>query len=208
MKISNVALYVFVRILLFSSSMQADLDHICAYSNESVVKFRKKSVGQSIKEAIEYCVAENMLGSGKVYFAWPVDLCDFWVSSLFGPRTHRGVVKHHGGVDMAAARGTMVKSAAVGKVIKTEQGAVGYGNIVEILHKTGMVTRYGHLDEIMVEVGDKVVTGEMIGTVGATGNVRGTNDPSHLHFEILDKHGKRVDPLKYLYCSEVAFKKG
>jgi murein DD-endopeptidase MepM/ murein hydrolase activator NlpD len=208
MKISNIALYTFIRILLFSSSMQADLDHICAYSNESVVKFRKKSVGKSIKEAIEYCVSENMLGSGKVYFAWPVDLCDFWVSSLFGPRTHHGVTKHHGGVDMAALSGTVVKSAAAGKVIKTEQGASGYGNVIEILHKTGMVTRYGHLDEIRVEESDKVVTGQMIGTVGATGNVRGTNDPSHLHFEILDKHGKRVDPLKHLYCSEVAFKKG
>ena len=208
MKISRITLYVFMRILLFSGSMQADLDHVCAYSNESVAKFRKKSVGRSIREAVEYCVAANMIGSGKVYFAWPVDLCDFWVSSLFGDRTHHGVKRKHGGVDMAAPTGTEVKSSAAGKVIKAEEGASGYGNIVEILHKTGMVTRYGHLDEIMVEVGDKVVTGEMIGTVGATGHVRGKNDPSHLHFEILNKDGKQEDPLKYLYCAEVAFKKG
>jgi murein DD-endopeptidase MepM/ murein hydrolase activator NlpD len=206
MKISNISIYVFIRTLLFFSMAQADLDHICAYTNESVVKFRNRSVGSSIHDAVEYCQSENMLGSGKVYFAWPVDLCDFWVSSLFGPRTHHGVTKHHGGVDMAAASGTQVKSAAAGKVIKTEEGAPGYGNVIEILHKMGMVTRYGHLDEIMVAEGDKVVTGEMIGTVGSSGNVRGKNDPSHLHFEILDKNGKRVNPLKHLYCSEVAFK--
>lgn len=208
MKISNIALYAFIRILLFSNTMQADLDHVCAYSNESVAKFRKKSVGRSIQEAVEYCVAENMIGFGKVYFAWPVDLCDFWVSSLFGNRTHHGVTKKHGGVDMAAPTGTEVKSSAAGKVIKAQENAVGYGNVIEILHKAGMVTRYGHLDEMMVVVGDRVATGEMIGTVGSSGNVRGANDPSHLHFEILDQNGKRVDPLKYLYCAEVASKKG
>jgi murein DD-endopeptidase MepM/ murein hydrolase activator NlpD len=206
MKSFNRGLFIFVTFLGFSWSLQADLDHVCAYSNESVSKFRKKSVGSSIHNALEYCMAENMIGSRKTYFAWPIDLCDFWVSSLFGPRSHRGVTKHHGGVDMAASRGTAVKSAAAGKVLKITQGAPGYGNLIEILHKGGMVTRYGHLDEILINLGDKVAKGEMIATVGATGNVRGTNDPSHLHFEILDQAGRRVDPLKHLYCSEVAFK--
>ncbi|MBP6892308.1 M23 family metallopeptidase [Candidatus Babeliales bacterium] len=205
MKISKIRLYAFVQILLLFSAMQADLDHICAYSNESVAKFRKKTVGITSKEAVQYCVAKNLIGSGTVYFDWPVDLCEFWVSSLFGPRTHHKVTKHHGGIDLASYKGTRVKSAAPGKVIKAEEGVVGYGNVIEILHKTGMVTRYGHLDEIMVQEGDKVARGEMIGTVGATGNARGKNDPSHLHFEILNKEGKRVNPLDHLYCSEVAF---
>lgn len=205
MKISKISLYAFIRMLLLFSNTQADLDHICAHSNESVAKFRKKSVGTSTEEAVQYCVAQNLIGPGKVYFDWPVDLCEFWVSSLFGPRTHRGVTKHHGGVDMASYQGTTVKASAPGKVIKAEGGVAGYGNVIEILHKAGMVTRYGHLDEIMVQAGDKVARGEMIGTVGATGNARGKSDPSHLHFEILNKDGKRVNPLDYLYCSEVAF---
>ncbi len=204
MKISKITCYVFIRILFLSTTMQADLNHICAYSNESVAKFRKKSVGASTKEAVEYCVAQNLIGAGKVYFDWPVDLCKFWVSSLFGLRTHRGITKHHGGIDLASYQGTDVKAAAPGKVIKADGGIAGYGNVVEILHKTGMVTRYAHLDEIMVQAGEKVARGETVGTVGATGNTRGKNDPSHLHFEIL-KEGKRVNPLEYLYCSEVAF---
>lgn len=205
MKISKITIYAFVRILLLFTNMQADLDHICAYSNESVAKFRKKTVGASTSEAVQYCVAKNLMGSGSVHFDWPVDLCEFWVSSLFGPRTHHGVTKHHGGIDLASYKGTTVKSAAPGKVIKAEEGVAGYGNVVEVLHKAGMVTRYGHLDEIMVATGDKVTRGEMIGTVGATGNARGKSDPSHLHFEILNKEGKRVNPLDHLYCSEVAF---
>jgi murein DD-endopeptidase MepM/ murein hydrolase activator NlpD len=205
MKISRIAIYAFIRILLFSTSMQATLDHICAYTNESVEKFRKKTVGTSTKEAVQYCVAQNLIGSDKVYFDWPVDLCEFWVSSLFGPRKHNGVTKHHGGIDLASYQGTVVKSAAPGKVLKAEENVPGYGNVVEILHKTGLVTRYGHMNEIAVSAGDKVARGEMIGTVGSTGSTRGKNDPSHLHFEILNKSGKRVNPLEHLYCSEVAF---
>lgn len=207
MKISKITLYAFVRILFLFSNMQADLGHICAYSNESVAKFREKVVGVSTKQAVQYCVAKNLIGSGQVHFDWPVDLCEFWISSLFGMRTHHGVTKHHGGIDLASYQGTSIKSAAPGKVIKSEKGIAGYGNVVEILHKAGMVTRYAHLDEILVENGDKVARGQMIGTVGATGNTRGKNDPSHLHFEILNKEGKRVNPLDYLYCSELAFEK-
>lgn len=206
MKILNFVRFSTTFFMLLNT-VQANLDHMCAYSNESASKFRKKIVGSSIKNALQYCVAENMIGPNKVYLDWPVDLCDFWVSSLFGPRVHHGVTKHHGGIDLASAKGTTVKAAAPGKIIRTDAGVQGYGNVVEILHKGGMVTRYGHLDDIVVQVGDTVARGEMIGTVGATGNVRGKKDPSHLHFEILDKQGRRSDPLKHLYCSEVMFEK-
>ena len=122
MKISKIALYAFVRILLLFTTTQADLDldHICAFSNESVAKFRKKVVGTSTKEAVAYCVTQNLIGPGKVYFDWPLDLCEFWVSSLFGYRTYNGVTKHHDGVDMACPKGTKVQAAASGKVIKAE----------------------------------------------------------------------------------------
>lgn len=204
MKKINFWIYVVIRLVLVEPCLQGNLDHICIETNVSAKKFRTKMVGRSVKKAIEYCVAHNILERGKPHFDWPVDLCDFWVSSLPGARTHGGVTKMHKGVDLAAMQGSAVKSAAPGKVIKAEHGRFGYGNVVDILHKGGMVTRYGHLDEILVTKGQKVDRGEMVGTVGSTGNTRGTKDPSHLHFEIIDKHGKNVDPLLYIYCGEVA----
>lgn len=179
-------------------------NHICAYSNESVVKFRKNLVGENPREALRICMADKIVGKNSIFFEWPVDLCDFWVSSLFGPRTHRGVTKMHEGVDLAAFKGTAVKAAASGVVVRADSNVPGYGTLVEISHSKGFKTRYGHLDEILIQVGDKINRGDLIGTVGATGRVRGKKDPSHLHFEILH-HGTKVNPLKYLYCGEVAF---
>lgn len=182
----------------------ARYNHICAYSNESVVKFRKNMVGDNRRDALKICIADKIVGKHSVLFDWPVDLCDFWVSSLFGPRTHKGVTRAHEGVDLAAVKGTAVKAAATGVVTRADKTVPGYGTLVEIEHGKGFKTRYGHLDEILVRVGDKVALGDLIGTVGATGNVRGKKDPSHLHFEIVH-HGTKVNPLKYLYCAEVAF---
>lgn len=168
------------------------LSHICAYSNESVVKFRDKTVTDSSVRSLTH---------PGVHFDWPIDLCEFWISSLYGMRRK----KMHNGVDMAAITGTLVKAAADGVVKVVQAGAPGYGNLVEIEHRDGdIVTRYAHLDKMLVSTGQKVKKGQIIGKVGATGNVRGA-DPSHLHFEIL-LHGERIDPLKYLYSAEINYK--
>lgn len=197
-------LYLVILSLVDVHYVAARHHHICANSNESVVKFRKSLIGDNHKEALNICIADKIIGKQSVLFDWPVDLCDFWVSSLFGPRTYRGVTKMHEGVDLAALKGTAVKAAAAGKITRADNSAPGYGTLIEITHEKGFKTRYGHLDEILVRLGDKVMLGDLIGTVGATGNVRGKRDPSHLHFEIMH-HGVKVNPLKYLYCAEVAF---
>jgi murein DD-endopeptidase MepM/ murein hydrolase activator NlpD len=116
------------------------------------------------------------------------------------------VTKKHGGVDMAADQGTDVRASAPGTIIRVEQGVLGYGTVIEIQHIGGFMTRYGHLATVLVQQGQKVERAEVIGTVGSTGNVRGKGDPSHLHFEVVQS-GKRLDPLRYLYCAEVAFQK-
>lgn len=210
MKIVNFALIVSF-LCISQVVLSAELDDFCAYPHASISKFCKKTVGSSIEDAILYCRTEKIMGSSQVQFDWPINTHDFWISSLFGQRTHRGVTKPHMGIDMAAVKGTAVKAAAPGKVIRAEKegdsSGKGYGNVIEILHKGGFVTRYGHLHDIVVQKGDMVSRGEMIGTVGATGNVRGKGDPSHLHFEIIDKSGQRHNPLKYLYCADVAFAK-
>jgi murein DD-endopeptidase MepM/ murein hydrolase activator NlpD len=67
----------------------------------------------------------------------------------------------------------------------------GYGKLIEIRHKNGETTRYGHLSEIYVKPGDVVQrTRTMIGRVGSTGISTGP----HLHFEVRDKRGRPVDP--------------
>jgi murein DD-endopeptidase MepM/ murein hydrolase activator NlpD len=188
--------------LMITISLQADLNHICAHSNESVVKFRKSLVGRNKKETINICLSEKITLSHAPHFDWPVDLCDFWISSLFGPRTYKGVTKMHHGIDLASLKGTAIKASADGKVIVADRDVPGYGTLVEIQHKKGYTTRYAHMDEILVKVDDCICQGDLIGTVGSRGNVRAQKDPSHLHFEIR-KHGTSLNPLKYLYCSEV-----
>jgi len=176
------------------SQVSADypLSHVCAYSNESVVKFRDKTLKHS---------SLHSLAHPGVSLDWPIDLCEFWISSLYGMRNK----KMHNGVDMAALTGTLVKSSGDGIVISAAAEVPGYGTMIEIEHKGGRIkTRYAHLDKMLVFAGQKVKKGQNIGKVGSTGNVRGS-DPSHLHFEIFHD-GVRLDPLKYLYSAEIQYK--
>ena len=112
------------------------------------------------------------------------------VSSVFGMRTDpfNGNVKFHQGVDIAAPAGTAVKAAADGKVIFSGQVA-GYGNLVEVDHGNGWVTRYGHNAANLVAAGDDVKAGQTVGLVGSTGRATGP----HVHFEVR-KGGKTVNP--------------
>ncbi|MGC2310223.1 MAG: M23 family metallopeptidase [Candidatus Babeliaceae bacterium] len=133
-------------------------------------------------------------------FQWPIEKHAFWLSSPFGSRKKpNGTWRFHTGIDMAAIRGTSVKAAAAGHVVEAYYDK-GYGNTVLIMHSRSVKTRYAHLAKIVVVAGQKVETGQMIGTVGNTGHTyshkRG-HDTSHLHFEI-HVHGKKVNPLYYM----------
>lgn len=196
---SSKRLYVFLMVgLVMGYNLKADhqLSHICAFSNKSVVRFRGKILQSKRLDGIKH---------PGVHFDWPVDLCQFWISSLYGMRKDpSGARRMHNGIDMAAASGTDVKAAADGTIVGVNTMMPGYGNMVEIKHKGKLMTRYAHLKTINTQFGAKVKKGQVIGTVGSTGNVRG-NDPSHLHFELL-QGDTRVDPLKYLYSAEINYK--
>ncbi|MEX1994425.1 MAG: M23 family metallopeptidase [Steroidobacteraceae bacterium] len=116
------------------------------------------------------------------------------ISSGFGrridPFTRRPA--HHAGIDYTASHGTTILASAGGRVRRA--GPYGaYGKTVEIDHGEGLVTRYGHASRIFVRVGDLVLPGQPIATVGSTGRSTG----SHLHFEIL-RDGTQVRPGLYL----------
>ena len=98
----------------------------------------------------------------------------------------------HKGIDIIADKGTKVLAVADGKVTKAEfNSAYGYHIVME--HTDGYETLYAHLQEMKVDVGDTIVTGEEIGTVGATGMATGP----HLHLE-LHYNGEPVNPLEYI----------
>lgn len=112
------------------------------------------------------------------------------ISSGFGERhdPFTGKKRFHHGMDIAAKEGTPVYPAAPGKVVFSGPKG-GYGNLVEVLHEDGLVTRYGHNQANLVREGDSVSPSEPIATVGSTGRSTGP----HLHFEVL-RDGRAVDP--------------
>ncbi|MBL8958576.1 MAG: M23 family metallopeptidase [Gemmatimonadetes bacterium] len=114
------------------------------------------------------------------------------VSSVFGMRRHPilGVMRRHRGTDYAAASGTPVRAIGDGVVI-TAGRMSGFGNVIELRHPNGFVTRYGHLRGFAdgVRRGARVSIGSTIGYVGMTGLASGP----HLHFEVL-VNGEQRDP--------------
>jgi murein DD-endopeptidase MepM/ murein hydrolase activator NlpD len=113
------------------------------------------------------------------------------VTSAFGWRRHpiTHEVKFHQGVDLRAAYGQEVQSAAAGKVVFSgDQGS--YGSTVVVEHQDGTRTRYAHLSARLVKTGDQVAGGEPLGRAGRSGSATGT----HLHFEVIAPNGQRVQP--------------
>lgn len=117
--------------------------------------------------------------------------------SGFGARInpfHKGEY-FHPGIDFTAPRGTPVIATAPGKVtvMRKSNLQAGYGNYIDIDHGNGFITRYAHLDEVLVAAGQRITKGQTIGTVGSSG---GSIAP-HLHYEII-LEGKNVDPVSYM----------
>ena len=120
-----------------------------------------------------------------------------WLSSYFGLRTDpfSGRRVHHSGVDFAGKLGSDVVSVAAG-VVQYSGKRSGYGNLVEVNHGNGYVTRYGHNLKNLVNVGQTVKKGEVIAKMGTTGRSTGP----HVHFEVM-VNDRAVDPKKYIHAA-------
>ncbi len=119
-------------------------------------------------------------------------------SSTFGNRKDpfTGRLAFHSGIDYAAPRDSTVLSAGAGTVSFVGQIS-GYGNVVEIDHGNGLITRYGHLNSFIAKEGQRVSTGTPIARVGSTGRSTGP----HLHFEVR-RSDTAVDPARYLKAGQ------
>jgi murein DD-endopeptidase MepM/ murein hydrolase activator NlpD len=100
----------------------------------------------------------------------------------------------HTGVDLHGEMGEPAHATAAGKVTVAGWSG-GYGNMVEVDHLNGVSTRYGHLSKILVKVGQRVTTGQVVGLIGSTGRSTGP----HLHYETRI-NDVPVDPQKFLHA--------
>lgn len=120
-----------------------------------------------------------------------------YISSYFGSRIDpltKKLSRHHG-IDIAAPIGTPVYATAHGEVI-TAKFSPTFGNLVEIKHDQGFISRYGHLHALGVKKGQRVVQGQHLGSIGTTGK----SDGPHLHYEI-HQNRRILDPTQFIVQS-------
>lgn len=142
-------------------------------------------------------VLEAVLGTQEYWESarlagWPVERG--WISSPYGRRVDpiSGRMAWHTGIDVAGRRGSDVIAIAAGVVVYAGRRD-GYGNMVEIEHGDGYVTRYAHQSDLRVRQGDIVRRGDALGKLGSTGRSTGP----HVHVEVL-KNGRHVNPATYV----------
>jgi murein DD-endopeptidase MepM/ murein hydrolase activator NlpD len=127
----------------------------------------------------------------------PVKHADF--TSGYGVRSDpfKGRAAMHAGIDLAGPVGTPIYATADGVVSESGYHNGGYGNLIKLDHGRGIETRYGHLSAILVQSGQRVIRGQMIGRMGSTGRSTG----SHLHYEVrIDS--RAVNPIPFMKSSD------
>ncbi len=145
-------------------------------------------------EILEGLMAERQFESEVFITGRPVK--QGWISSPFGRRTDpfNGELAWHTGIDFATGeKGEDVVAVAAGVVTYAGERQ-GYGLTVDINHGNGYLTRYGHAESLMVDVGEIIQKGQTIALVGSTGRSTGP----HVHFEVY-KNGRVVDPASYIH---------
>jgi murein DD-endopeptidase MepM/ murein hydrolase activator NlpD len=150
-----------------------------AYSNQSGIEGESKDYED--KNPSTYT------GNTTIGFSWPAA---GKLTSRYGRRWGR----MHKGIDIAGPVGTPINAAADGTVVISGWHSGGYGNLVEVRHNDGTITRYAHNSRLSVSAGQVVRQGQQLAEMGSTGHSTG----SHLHFEIRPSGGSAVNPIAHL----------
>ena len=143
-------------------------------------------------DALESVLMQHHISTERYISGRPIK--SGWLSSYYGMRKDpfSGLPAMHKGLDFAGSEGSPVIATGAGMV--TWAGPrYGYGQLVEVDHGGGLVTRYGHSKSIHVKIGDVVTKGQRIADMGNTGRSTGP----HVHYEVL-QNGVQMDPLKFL----------
>lgn len=167
-----------------------DADNLFSQMDEMLIKLD----GQERKMAVLESILMNTHIEQEIFISGrPIQ--KGWLSSYYGIRKDpfNGMPAMHKGVDFAGEEGAAVLATGSG-VVTWSDSRYGYGNLIEIDHGDGVVTRYGHNKELLVKVGEIVSKGQQISLMGSTGRSTGP----HVHYEVL-KNGKQIDPLPYIY---------
>ncbi|NHB76785.1 DUF5930 domain-containing protein [Rhodobacter calidifons] len=136
----------------------------------------------------------------KLPFAMPVKSAFRWTSGFGYRRDPKGAgIRMHEGTDLAGSYGTPIYATADGVVVHAGWDN-GYGRLVTIRHDFGVETRYAHLSQIRVEVGQRVSRGDRIGDMGNSGRSTGT----HLHYEVR-LGGTPVNPMTFIKAAKNVF---
>jgi len=141
---------------------------------------------------LEKLLLDRKLDNALLPSGYPV--ASSYIGSGFGSRTDpiNGFGEYHTGIDFDAPQGSSITAVADGVVTFNGERA-GYGNVVEIDHGNGYMTRYAHNSKNLAQVGQRVRVGEVVAKVGSTGRATGP----HCHFEVW-LHGRAVNPLTYV----------
>jgi murein DD-endopeptidase MepM/ murein hydrolase activator NlpD len=181
-----------------SSKYQSKLNNL----NRELDKLSKKLVVQSksFEDVVEMANSKEKRLAARPAIQ-PLSIKELTrFGSPFGMRIHPILKKKrmHEGIDLTAPRGTKIFATADGVVVEARWSSGGYGNKIVINHGYGYQTLYGHCHKLLVEKGQKVKRGDVIGIVGNTG----LSVSPHLHYEV-HVNGRAVNPIHY-YANDLS----
>lgn len=165
---------------------------------ENEISRLEKDVREKIAKEKEEKL-ELMEKEGTIVFSWPVPLEGITCSFHDPDYPYRNWIGEHSGIDLRAPQGTAIRVAASGYVARAKNGGLGYSYVM-IIHNDSFSTIYGHLSEILVEEGEYIKRGGIIGRSGGLPGTSGAGKFStgpHLHFEVR-LNGIPVNPEDYL----------
>ncbi|MFI6943825.1 M23 family metallopeptidase [Streptomyces sp. NPDC050418] len=161
-----------------------------AEKQEAAEKAEAEAKRKAEEEAKRKAEAERLAKLAKSY---SLPVASYTITSTFGQAGSMWASGSHTGLDFAASSGAPIKSVHTGTVKEAGwSGSYGYRTVVEL--SDGTEIAYNHQSSILVNVGQKVTTGDTIGRVGSTGNSTG----AHLHLEVETSGGSLIDPMAWL----------